>query len=124
MEIIMATKFNMIRDINGYNGFGLEFSDTNYSIKLSAATEANFTVPKNTSPNIATAPYDWIAIFSIEPGDAVWVAKNDTAVAPTGTFSATASSLNPVARVVKSGDTLSFISNNDNVEVGVSLYAL
>jgi len=110
------SKFNLTRDINGYNGFGLDFCEDNQSVTLAANVEQNFTVPGN----YAT----WIAVFSYEPGASVWVANNFTATIPGGTLAATFSELNPTARRVKAGDVISLISPDDSVAVGVSLYAL
>lgn len=110
-----ATKFNMTRDINGYNGFGLPFTLDGYSAVLATGVEQNITVPSN-------YPY-WIAIFSYTPGSSVWVDTLDTAVAPAGAFSASTSQLNPSARFVNAGDTLSFITADAaGAQVNVLLY--
>lgn len=111
------TKFSMRRDINGYNGFGLKFSDNNYSVNLATATEATLTIPESAQR--------WLAIFSYEPGSDVWVANNAAAAIPAGAaFSVTSSQGNPVAREVNGGDVLSLITDDDNTTVGVSLYEL
>lgn len=112
----MTTKFNMTRDVNGLNGFGLEFSDDNQKVTLAVGVEQHFTVPSNFA--------FWLAVFSFEPGSTVWVANNDTAAVPSGSFSSTSSQLNPSARKVRGGDILSFITNNTTAEIGVSLYAI
>lgn len=114
----MATKFSMTRDINGYNGFGLMFSDTNYKTTLSAGAEQHFTVPMN--PN----GKDWLAIFSLQEGFSIWVDNNHTASVPTGSFAATTSQRNPAGRQVKGGDVLSFITPATTADVGVSFYEL
>lgn len=100
----MATLFSMTRDINGFNGFGIPFAQDAYSAVLAASVEQHITVP-STYPN-------WIAIFSYTPGASVWVDGIGTAVAPTGAFAATTSELNPAARFVKAGTTLSFITED------------
>jgi hypothetical protein len=110
------SKFNLTRDINGYNGFGLKFCEDNQSAILAANVEQHFTVPGNYA--------NWIAIFSYEPGASVWVADNFTAVVPSGSLAATFSELNPTAREVKAGDVISLITSDDNVQVGICLYAL
>src|ERR1041385_845810 len=110
----MSTLFNMIRDINGYNGFGLPFSVDNKSTTLLAGFEQNFTVPSNFE--------NWILIFSFSPGSSVWVANNVTASTPGVSFSDTLSELNPSARGVKGGDVISFVTSDTSVEIGVSLY--
>jgi len=115
----MTTKFSMTRDINGYNGFGLEFSDTNYSATLTVGAAQSLVVP-----GISTTT-TYLAVFSYEPGTSIWVANNDTAAVPVAaSFGATTSELNPAARKVKFGDTLSFITNDTTAEVGVSFYGL
>ena len=99
-----ATKFNLTRDINGYNGFGIPFSLDGYSAILAAGAEQHVSVP-NTYPN-------WIAIFSYTPGSNIWVDGITTAVAPTGAFAATTARLNPSARFVQADDVLSFITSD------------
>lgn len=110
------TKFAMTRDINGYNGFGVQFSNINYKTILSATVEQHFTVPSTASK--------WLAVFSFEPGSSVWVDNNNTAALPGGSFAATTSQLNPAGREVNSADVLSFITNDTTAEIGVSFYAL
>ena len=112
----MTTKFNMIRDINGYNGFGLQFSDSNFNTILATGVAQTVTAPTDNEY--------YLAIFAFEPGARVWVAKNTTAAVPSSSVAATNSILNPVARLVSSGDTLSFITNDTTVEIGVSFYAI
>ena len=111
----MSTKFNLTKDVAGYNGFGLPFSEDCYETYLATTTEQHFTVPSN---------YQWwIAIFSYTPGANIWVANNHTAVVATSSFVATKSELNPAARLVKSGDVLSFITSDaTNPAVSVILY--
>lgn len=100
----MSTKFLMTRDVAGMNGFGIVFAQDGYSMILAATVEQHVTVPDN-YPN-------WIAIFGYTPGATVWVDGITTAVAPTGAASATTAKLNPSARAVKAGDTLSFITSD------------
>lgn len=115
----MTTKFNMTRDINGYNGFGLDFSDVNYSATITAGVARSLVVP-----GISTST-TYLAIFSFEPGSKVWVVNNSTAAVPAGaTFASTDSVMNPTARKCKFGDTLSFVTDDASAEVGVSFYAL
>ena len=114
----MITNFYMIRDINGYNGFGLPFSNSNYSATITGAA-TTLTVPTNTKHT------QLLAVFTFEPGASVWVSNNNTATIPAGaTFAATNSDLNPSARVVNEGDVLSFITSNTSTLVGVTFYAL
>ncbi len=116
------TPFSMVRDINGFNGFGVSFSDQKYSMTLALGVEQTITIPKP-----ADGQYkNWLVIFSGEPGTSVWVALNGTAVAPTGAASTTTSELNPTARKV-AGDgsqVLHFITPDTSADVGVVLYAI
>jgi hypothetical protein len=117
----MATKFLMTRDINGYNGFGLPFSDTNYQVVLQAASNKTLLVPLSPYPEF---PH-MMVVFSYDPGSRVWVANNTAATTPsTGAFAATQSQLLPGGRIVKSGDTLNFITDQPLVVVGVSFYVV
>lgn len=109
----MSTKFNMTRDINGYNGFGIQPTYDIYGATLATSTVATITVPDN-YPN-------WIAIFSYSPGTNVWVSFSGTAAVPVGSsFSLIKSSLNPSARAVVGGSTISLITSDaDGSEVSV-----
>lgn len=123
----MSTKFNMIRDINGFNGFGLIFTDTAYSATLAASTNTTLVVPGNMGlgGNGISTQSQWIAIFNFDPGTSVWVSDSATVVAsaPAGaSFAATISELNPSARLVKGGDTLNFFTTQTGVNVSVLLY--
>lgn len=122
----MPTKFNMCRDINGYNGFGLQFSDTNFSATIAANADTTITVPSNSGMGGygIQSSSTWIAIFSYTPGASVWVALNTTASVPAGaTFASTQSQLNPAARLVKGGDIIHFISASA-ADVSVMLYSI
>lgn len=125
----MATKFAMTRDINGYNGFGLSFTDTAFSTTIAASTDTSVTVPSIDSIGGASTPEGasprLIAVFTFDPGQSVWVALNATASVPAGaSFSATSSELNPAAREVKGGDVIHFISATANVNCWVGFYWL
>jgi hypothetical protein len=97
-----ATKFSMTRDINGYNGFGLPFALQGDCFTLAANVAQSVTVPSD-------YPY-WIAIMKFTPGSSVWAALNTTAVLPTGVVVANASELNAAPKLVKAGETISFIT--------------
>ena len=112
----MTTKFSMTRDINGYNGFGLAFSDTNYNTTLLAGVGQTLTIPSDSRY--------YLVVFAFESGSTIWVANNQTAAVPGASFAATYSDLNPAARLVKAGDVLSFITADTSVAIGVSLYAI
>lgn len=134
----MSTKFNMTKDVAGYNGFGLVPTDTAYSATLTINTDTTLTIPSSSS--IGGAAYynkqnttlaadqgqpRLIAIVVSDPGQSVWIAKNTTASVPVGaTFAATASALNPAAYEVIGGDVLHFICATANVSVSVRLYWL
>lgn len=110
-----STKFNMTKDVAGYNGFGIKFASDGYKGVLAAGVEQHVSVPSN-YPN-------WIAVFSYTPGSNVWVDGTTTAVAPVGAFAATTADLNPSARQVSAGQTLSFItSDTTSPQVKVSFY--
>ncbi len=111
------TLFNMTRDINGYNGFGLPFSINKVSAELAQDDDTTATVPSYAD--------HYIAIMSYQPGASVWVAKNETAERPGGaTFDDTTSELNPVARYVAAGDVLHFLTGDTTALVSVIFYAL
>jgi hypothetical protein len=113
----MSTKFQMTRDINGYNGFGVMPSEDIQTGLLAVGVAQSVTVPDNFE--------NWIAIFSYTPGASIWVSFTTTAIAPTGAFSSSASTLNPAARQVKAGQTISFITaDSTNPLVSVEFQAI
>lgn len=117
----MSAKFYMIRDINGYNGFGLSPVDVDfYNTTLAAGVAQTFNVPSMPFGNFNK----WLVVFAFEPGTSVWVAYNATAAGPGSSFASATSELNPTARAVLPSTTISFITNNTNAEIGVSLYAV
>jgi hypothetical protein len=121
----MTTLFNMTRDINGYNGFGLKPTDTAYSATLIASTDTALTVPIEFALGncSSTAVARLLAIIVSDPGDAVWVALNATATVPAGAaFAPTLSALNPAAYEVKGGDVLHFITAGTGVDISIRFY--
>jgi hypothetical protein len=113
----MAQKLQMVRDINGYVTFGLPICFDEWGGFLSTNVEQHFIVPSTYSV--------WSANFSFGPGSAIWVAYNQTAVLPTGTFGVVNCELNPATRLVYAGDLISMItSDQTNDWVGVTLYAI
>jgi hypothetical protein len=117
----------MVRDINGYNGFGLSISDTKYSAILTVSTDTSLAVPEGSTMGSghSTNIIKYLAIFSYSPGASVWVSVNATAAVAAGaSFAVTTSELLPTARYVSYGDTLHFISPAASAEVGVAFYAL
>lgn len=122
----MATKFVLTRDINGYNGFGVVFSDQKYSTTLSTGVAQSLTIPSGMgmgANGIYTKPV-YLAVFSFTPGANVFVANNLTAASPGGSFAASNAELNPAARQVLGGDVLSFITPDTSAYVTVSLYVI
>lgn len=111
------TQFNMVRDINGYNGFGLPFTINKYNANLATNTDTTLTVPSFAK--------GYVAIFAYQPGASVWVTINATAAKPVGaTFAATTSELNPVARYVAAADVIHVLTGDTSAMVSVTLYAL
>lgn len=120
---------NMTRDVTGAVAFGLPFTTQNYSATLAVTTDTTLVVPSTPAlGNInlnGTAATNWMAIFTFEPGSAVWVANNATAAIPAGaSFAATNSQLNPAVRYVKGGDVLHFYTAGTGIEVSVLFYSL
>ena len=112
-------KFNMVRDINGFNGFGLPVSEKPAQTTLVAGIEQTVTVPQTTD---ATYP-NVLAIFNFQPGSSIWVAKNFTATLPGISFQFNDSEMNPAARRCVPGDVWHFITNDTTAEIGVIFYA-
>lgn len=100
----MSTIFNMTRDVAGNNGFGIVFTDQGYSMLLATGVAQSVTVPQEYQ--------NYIAIFGYTPGASVWVDGITTAAAPSGAAAASTARLNPSARTVKAGQTLSFITED------------
>lgn len=118
----MATRFAMVRDINGYNGFGLQFSDSKYGVLLVQDVEQTLTIPVNPDGMYK----NYLAIFSVEPGTNIWIALNSTAAYPSGAIASISSELNPTARYIK-GDgeqVLHFITPDTQAKLGIALYAV
>lgn len=121
----MATEFYMVRDINGYNGFGLMPSDTAYSCTLAINTDTSLTVPAISvqGNSASTLRFRLIAIIVSDPGATVWVSLNQAANAPAGaSFASTSSAMNPAAYQVKVGDVLHFYATTANINVSVRFY--
>ena len=114
----MSTLLNFGRDLQGYNAYAPTASADNWSATITNGAETNITVPSNYQV--------WIAVFSYQPGANVWVdLSGATAIVPVGsTLASTTSVLNPGARMVYAGDTISMITDNTSIDVGVSLYAV
>lgn len=114
---LLHIPFIMNRDINGYNGFGLRPSNLIWTAALVANAATSITVPSYFER--------YVVIFSIEPGSNVWVAYNHTAAVPVGsTLAAANSELNPTARQVSSGDSISVITPDTVANISIALYYL
>jgi len=123
----VSTPFAMSMDINGFNGFGIQFAVDNYSATLATTTDTTLACPLTSTLGGASSQKanKFIAIFSYTPGASVWVANNATAAVPGGaSFASTTSTLNPSARQVQAGDTLHFYTSDTGAAVGVTFYAL
>lgn len=111
--------FNLGRDLTGLNTFLAPDSNNKMSMVLVAGVAQTVTVPLAEN----SSQYKWDVIFSFEPGSKVWTAVNNTAAAPTGAVGATNSSLNRVGYCrLNSGDTISFITDDTSVEIGVEFF--
>lgn len=126
----MTTQYKLQKDVAGYNGFGLQFSDQKYSASLAASTDTTLTVPSSGSLG---APLNnvnkFLAVIQVEANLSVWCAVNATAAVPAGgTFAATTSDLiigsEYYAREVKAGDVLHFFAPTAGTDVCVMFYAL
>ena len=43
----MTLPFSLTRDVNGYNGFGLQFSDTKFNATIAQSTDTTLTIGGN-----------------------------------------------------------------------------
>ena len=127
---MMTTQYKLQKDVAGYNGFGLQFSDTKYSASLAATTDTTVTVPEKGAMGAAlNAVNRWLAVIAVEANASVWSAVNVTAAVPVGaTFAATNSDLiiggEYYAREVKGGDVLHFLAPVAGTDICVMFYAL
>jgi hypothetical protein len=126
----MTTQYKLQKDIAGYNGFGLPFSDLKFSAALAITTDTTLTVP---SSGAIGAPLNevnrFLAIIQVKANAEVWCALNATAAVPAGTsFAATTSELiigsEYYAREVKAADVLHFMAPVAATDISVVFYAL
>lgn len=126
----MATMYKLQKDVQGYNGWGLPFTDLKFSASLAITTDTTLSVP--TSGAIG-APLNqvnrFLAIINLEANLSVWCAVNAVAEVPTGSnFATTTSDLiigsEFYAREVKAGDVLHFFAPTAGTDISVLFYAL
>lgn len=110
-------KFAMLRDINGFNSFGLTPTAENYNVTLSAGAAQDLCTVPETFIN-------WAAVFYYQDGSNVFVAVDDDAELPGGTPAQSNSQGKPSVRLVQGGQTISAITSDTTTDVGVSLYAI
>jgi hypothetical protein len=129
----MITQYKIQKDVAGYNGYGLQFSNSKFSVTLSVTTDTTLAVPLAGSMG---APLDTvnkflavISVYNATGEGEVWCANNATAAKPAGSsFAATTSDMivqnKDYAREVKAGDVLHFYSPVADTDVSVIFYAL
>ena len=129
----MITQYKIQKDVAGYNGYGLQFSNTKFSATLAASTDTSVTVPLAGSMGAALNSVNKylavITVYNATGEGEVWCANNTTATVPAGaSFAATNSDLivqnRDYAREVKAGDVLHFITGQTGTDVSVIFYAL
>ena len=91
----MSTVYKLQKDIAGYNGYGLQFTDQKVSATLTVSTDTSTTVPSN---GAIGAPLNqvnrFLAVIQVTWGMSVWCALNATAAVPAGaSFASTTSDL-------------------------------
>lgn len=110
-----VTKFNMTRDVGGQNGFGLIPSNTKYGVLLAAGVPQSVVSPSDSPSHIE--------IFSYTPGSNVFVDFSTTAAAFTGTIGPVTAELNPSARLLPKGTTVSILTPDAaGAYVGIVFY--
>ncbi len=114
---MIITSYNSQQPVDD---FGLPVSRLKFSATLATSTDTTLTVPG------AAPRYKVVVKYEVAASDAaVWMSVNETAIVPVGaSFAASSSELAPVAREVKAGDVLHFITATANVDVSVVFYSL
>lgn len=126
----MATQYKLQKDVAGYNGFGLQFSDQKYSASLAATTDTTLTVPTSSAMGQAlNSVSKWLAVIQVEANLSVWFALNEAAAVPAGaTFAVTTSDLIIGSEYygveVKAGDVMHFLAPTAGTDIMVKFYAL
>lgn len=126
----MTTQYKLQKDVAGYNGFGLQFSDQKWSASLAITTDTTVTVPSSGSIGAPLNSVNrFLAVITVKGNASVYCALNAVAAVPVGaTFASTTSDLiiggQDYAREVKAADVLHFIAPVASTEVCVMFYAL
>lgn len=126
----MTTQYKLQKDVAGYNGFGLQFSDQKFSASLAVTTDTTLTVPINAAMGQALNNVSkWMAVIQVEANLSVWFALNATAAVPAGAgFAATTSDLIIGSQYygveVKAGDVMHFLAPTAGTDILVKFYAL
>lgn len=127
------TQYKIQKDVAGYNGYGLQFSNSKFSATLAINTDTTLTVPTTGSLGAALDRVNKylaiISVFNATSEGEVWCANNATAAKPAGaSFASTTSDMivqnKDYAREVKAGDVLHFFSAVAATDVSVIFYAL
>lgn len=126
----MTTQYKLQKDVAGYNGFGLPFSDLKFSASLAITTDTSLTVPLKAAMGAPlNAVNKWLAVIQVEANLSVWFALNTAAAVPAGsTFAATDSDLIIGSEYygveVKAGDVMHFLAPTAGTDILVKFYAL
>lgn len=126
----MTTQYKLQKDVAGYNGFGLQFSDQKFSASLAVTTDTTLTVPINGAMGQALNSVNkWLAVIQVEANLSVWFALNATAAVPAGSsFASTTSDLIIGSEYygveVKAGDVMHFLAPTAGTDILVKFYAL
>ncbi len=113
----MSTVANFNRDVTGAVAYAPMPSTDVYNATITNGAATHITVPANFEY--------WIVAFSYQPGTAVWVDfTGATSAVPSGaTLASSTSTLNPGARTVKAGSTISIITAATTANVSVEFYS-
>lgn len=99
----ITTQLNLIKDVSGYNAFGVKPSNTIGGVLLYP----------NVAKDILTVPSDepnYMVVFSQTPGTDIFVDGTTTASVYSGTAALVTSEHNPTGRQYKAGTVLSVIT--------------
>lgn len=104
-------RFQITKDTNGVASYGINFAEVGSIINLSASTNTTLAVPAGAN----------VALFQIQPGATVLISPTSAPGAPSGSFSASTSDINPALRCVNGVSTLYFYAV-DAAIIKVSFY--